>query len=219
MTKHLPLTDSRFLEFYGILLGDGWISRFKAKHHRDYNLHWIGITGNIHEEDYLLNHVIELIRSVSDSKIMIKRRTNDNALELVFNDKWLALALNEELFFPIGLKHDLMVRPDILSDWTRLKHVLRGLFDTDGTIYFDRAKGYARPYPIVELNMNEPKLIKQIITQLKKQRYHVTVSRNRSRLRLKGFSQVNRWFTEVKPYNNKHLIKYVKYVAPVAQLG
>ncbi|GEM_PF-6137817 len=67
----------------------------------------------------------------------IYKRKDSLGLELVFGYKNLIKKLNEEFKFPIGLKNNLSIPENIVHDWEKLKHVIRGLFDTDGSLYFD----------------------------------------------------------------------------------
>jgi len=96
-----------------------------------------------------------------------------------------------------------------MAFWDNAKNVLRGIFDTDGGIYFDKAAGYARPYPVIDITSHNPELLDWISKTLSEKGFKV-ISLKYS-IRLKTISQVERWFNEVKPSNGVHIQKWNRW--------
>ncbi|MBS3078650.1 hypothetical protein J4218_00860 [Candidatus Pacearchaeota archaeon] len=95
------IKNSLFLEFYGVLLGDGWISKLKYKNKITY---LIGISGHYSlDRDfflYLKNNILNLF----NRRAYLKDRPKYNSIELNFAHKSFLNYLNTELGFPIGKK-------------------------------------------------------------------------------------------------------------------
>ena len=82
-----------------------------------------------------------------------------------------------------------------------------GIFDAEGSIYFDKRKKYKKPYPIIEIHMNNPLLIKQVSEILKDNNIDNYVRDNFSRLYVYGEKEINNFIDKVEIKNPKHLKK------------
>ena len=110
--------------------------------------------------------------------------------------------------FPVGSKTKF--NTELLpSDFDNAIPVIRGIFDTDGGIYFDNAAGYARPYPTVDITSHNPELLDWLSRTLTKKGFKV-ISLKYS-IRLKTYGQVERWFNEVMPSNKVHVQKWNRW--------
>ena len=212
----LDLNNSAFLELYGVLLGDGWLSKLNYK---GKTIWLIGVSGNGTSDrdffSYLKNNIHFLFKRVPYQK----ERPNYNSIELNFSHKMLVAALNKELDFPIGKKINLKIHPKIyVLGYDKVKHVIRGIFDTDGCFYLDKTP-VGRPYPCISLTMKAPILMKQVHDLLlsegfKVYHYH---SNKIDKIILKGSIQVRKWLKEIgssNPYKHAKMQK-----ALVAQPG
>ena len=214
----IDINHPNFLEFYGALLGDGWISKLEYEKNKK-QVYWIiGLSGHSDlDRDYLTKKIKPIIEHLFKRKVLVKFKKNCNGMEIVFSCKELILFLNKKMNFPIGLKHDLEIPKKISDDWKKLKLVIRGIFDTDGSFYFDKTP-VGRPYPVVSICMKEPILLLQITKRLLEQGFKV--QQGKKQILLKGSIQTNKWFKEIQPSNNKHINKYLNWInAPVAQSG
>ena len=82
--------------------------------------------------------------------------------ELNFSHKMLIKALHETLEFPIGKKIDLVIHRRVYDQgFDKIKHIIRGIFDTDGSFYFDKTPS-GNPYPCISIKMKAPRLMVQI---------------------------------------------------------
>src|SRR3989338_9166943 len=144
----ISLEDPIFLEFYGILLGDGWLSRL---HYKNKITHLIGISGHrILDKDFHF-YCKENIKTIFQRSPYLKEIPKSNGRELLFSHVALHTFLSKELDFPIGNKINLRIHEKIYSQgFDKLKHVIRGIFDTDGSFYFDKTPA-GHPYPCISI--------------------------------------------------------------------
>lgn len=215
----IDLTNEKFLEFYGLLLGDGWLSKSYNKKY-DKIIWTIGVSGHSeNDRQYLLEKVKPMIKEMFNRKAYVKFKKDCRGMEIIFGHKNLIKFMNEQLDFPIGIKNNLTINEDISKDWNRLKFVIRGIFDTDGSIYLDKTP-VGKPYPTISISMKAPILISQIRKMLLENGFKVQLRKDKDEIKLKGYKQVNKWFNEIGSSNENHLKKYRVWLnAPVAQLG
>ncbi len=212
----LDLSNPLFLEFYGILLGDGWISNYKYRNKR----FWlIGISGHLKLDKNFFLYCKKNIKELFKRKVFFKIRPNFNSIEINFSHKMLLKFLNKELKFPIGKKIDLEINEKILDlGFDSLRHVIRGIFDTDGCFYLDKTPA-GHPYPCISIEMKAPILIKQLYDMLINQGFKVTYKEfnkhkeGQSKITLKGSKQLNKWMNKIGSSNPKHLNKINAFVA------
>lgn len=208
----LNLGDNKFLEFYGILLGDGWLSHLKCKNK---NIWFAGISGNRKLDREFFNYIMGNIKVLFGRDAYLKERPNYNSIELQLFHKAFIKSMNNELNFPIGEKLNLKIHNKIYgAGFDRVRHVIRGVLDTDGCVYIDKTPA-GKPYPCISIKMKAPILIKQIAEMLLKQGFKVSYIHNEKfqQIRLKGSKQLDKWMREIGSNNPRNLNK-IK--APVA---
>jgi len=195
----IDLQDPKFLEFYGNLLGDGWLSNFLSGG----KTFWlVGFCCNLTNEKELIKNYQKSVENLFKRKRKISEIPKNNTAVLVFNHKILLKYLNEKLKFPIGKKENLKIHESVCSmGFSKLKYVLRGLFDTDGSLYLQKNKKGLPVHPIVSLHMNEVALIKQIGGILEKEGFRVNYSDNYKMIKMQGKEQARRWLAEVGSSN------------------
>jgi hypothetical protein len=129
-------TSSKLAEIIGISLGDGCISITK-------NYHEYAVLGDrIEERSYYDSHVLPLLNKNLFKPLIGKEVPGKEYLKsgvygfYLFNKKvvdyLLSLGLNS------GSKLNAKIPSFILKDKKNQNYFLRGLFDTDGTIYFNK---------------------------------------------------------------------------------
>ena len=213
------MDDPLFLEFYGVLLGDGWIGKYRYKN-KITNL--IGISGNSRlDREFLLNWK-EHIKKLFQRNAFLKQKYDCNGIELNFCHKSLLDKLNKDLGFPIGKKIDLEINKDIFEmGFSKVKYIIRGIFDTDGSFYLDKTP-VGKPYPCISITMKAPKLIKQMYDILIGEGFRIVYYKGKNerkdtdKITLKGKKQLYKWMDKIGSSNPKHLNKIN---ALVAQLG
>lgn len=215
---NLDILNPLFLEFYGVLLGDGWIGEYK---HKGKITKIIGISGHISlDRDFLL-YCRGNIKKLFDRDGYLKIKQRYNSIELQFGHRELFRELNKNLRFPIGKKVNLRINKHIYSHgYNKVRHIIRGIFDTDGSFYLDKTSS-GNPYPCISINMKAPILIKQLYKILLQNGFKVGYRKERNMITLKGKKQIDKWMEEIGSNNPKHYIKYKNWLdnVPVAQLG
>lgn len=211
------LNDKKFLEFYGVLLGDGWIGRYKCKNK---TISLIGISGDSRFDKSFLIYLKNNLPILFGRKGYLKNRAG-NSIELQFSHKELLDWLSEEVDFPVGKKINLKIHQKIISlGFDKFKYVIRGIFDTDGSFYLDNTPS-GNPYPCISIQMKDPRLINQMYNILISRGFRATYQKDNPyrhpKITLKGSKQLNKWMLEIGSMNKRHLDKINKFV-PVAQL-
>ena len=203
----LDITNPLFLEFYGILLGDGWIGKYIYKEKINF---LIGISGHLKLDRDFLIYCQMNIQELFKRKAYLKEKPKYNALEINFSHKSFLEELNRELGFPIGKKINLRISKKIASQgYNRLKHVIRGIFDTDGSFYLDKTPS-GKAYPCISIEMKAPILIGQVYECLISEGFKVNFQQRnfgKCRITLKGRRQLDKWMKEIGSSNPKHLNK------------
>tara|TARA_Y100000310_G_scaffold344501_1_gene457595 strand:- start:1012 stop:2010 length:999 start_codon:yes stop_codon:yes gene_type:complete len=205
----VDIYNKNFLEFYGALLGDGWLSKQWNKKEKKFS--WtLWFSGHLFDdEEYLLR--IEMFAFALFGRTgSIKIKPKTNCREFSFGHKKLVKFFNSYLRFPIGKKIALKVPEELFQEWDCFKFIIRGLFDTDGSLYFDLDPRYRNPYPILEISTSFETLREQLSEVLKSRNFRVI--KYKCGIRLKGESQLLRWFEEIKPQNKKHILKYENFL-------
>lgn len=206
----IRLDDPKFLEFYGVLLGDGWLSKFNIKNK---TLYVIGISGDKRYDKEFYFYLKEVIRDIFNRNAYIREIKHNNGMELKFSHKMLIKFMNEKINFPIGKKFDLRIPDEIYGlGFSNTKYILRGIFDTDGCFYFDKDPA-GKPYPTISIEMKEHILIKQLYDLLIKEGFKVSyrIGKNNKlgtdRITLKGNVQLKKWMDSIGSSNLRHLRK------------
>ena len=183
--------NEHLYEFYGILMGDGCISRYYSCNHLHHELR---IDGNaITDVDYYYNYVVPLITKITGRVPKPRFRKDCKGMYITFQDKGFALFLHTYLEFPIGKKGNIIIKNEVLQDFEKLKHVLRGLFDTDGCIYFTKNNSEERYYPILEITSYSFDLITQLKSALTLAGFKVKISHYQDSIKLHGKENLFKW--------------------------
>ena len=203
----VDLDNPLFLEFYGILLGDGWLSNFKV---RNKKVWLIGISSNLRLDKEFVVYYKMNIKELFKREGTTRKRIDNNVSEFIFGHKILLKYLNERLNFPIGKKENLEI-PDIIYSlgFDKVKYVIRGIFDTDGSIYLERNRKGIPSYPIISIHMKEQRLINQIGEMLGKEGFKVNYSDNNYMIKIKGRHQIKKWLDKIGSSNSYKLNKII----------
>lgn len=197
-------------EFVGILIGDGYIYTNKNKY-------IIGFTGSpITDKDYY-EYVKELIRKVWKKEVTIKER--NKGLRIAFGSK----EISDFLINGLGLAHGIdksenIVIPEcITKEWRLVKHSIRGIVDTDGSIFVAKKPGVIK-YPSIEITTSSPKLALQLHGILTKNGFRVAKiwkyksklsKRTTYKVPLNGFENLDKWVREIS-FSNPYKLNRAK---------
>ena len=87
---------------------------------------------------------------------------------------------------------------------------IRGLFDTDGGIFFDKRKSYCKPYPRIFFNTVSKGLFSQVSDFLSRNFKFYSSYRKENKsygLEIYGYKNLKKWMTLVGFSNERHLRK------------
>ena len=102
--------------------------------------------------------------------------------------------------------------PDYIKDSSKHNKLsfVRGYFDTDGCLRFDKNKSNLHKYPRIEFGSASQQMIydlKELLSELGFKN-HIWKDNKYLKLCIAGRVMLEKWIKEVKPKNPKHLNKY-----------
>src|SRR3989344_4830064 len=210
--------DIILAEIYGALLGDGCLSGYYAKSSKRWR-NEVVFTGNISEEDYFVNFIKKELESRFGFKGRINRKLKDHAIEIHFTAKAVFTYFSK--IFPAGKKPESLCFPAfILSNSKLLIPCLRGLFDTDGSIYLGynkkkiNGKITYKYYNVIQLKMRAPVLIKQvkqIFSDLRFKSNKITFDGTRSIIRISDQNSVKEFISRIGFRNIRNKERLAKF--------
>lgn len=151
-------------ELVGAFIGDGHV-------YRGFRKYIVGFTGDKIKDAAYFDYLCSLIKTAWD--IEKKPFFRSGGLRIVFQSKQIALRLHDFFKLPKGHKCYTVTIPQALaSDWSNAKHVLRGLIDTDGSVFVSKKPGIEK-YPSLEITTTSPELAKQVRAILLAQGFRV----------------------------------------------
>lgn len=196
--------DEGLSELIGAFIGDGFTNKYGGAYQ-------IQFTGHaVLDKEYYLKTIIPIIKKISsnfDPRLVLK----DNTLRLNIYSKELFLILTKRFGFQPGKKAYTVIIPQEIAASANQKIInscIRGIFDTDGCVFFDKRKSYYTPYIRIALHMSSKELLKQICDILKKQNIIVTVTKDYLSLQINGNENCNRFINTIGFHNNRHLSKF-----------
>lgn len=190
------------------MIGDGCLLYYPK--HRIYG---IEITGNATEETDYYDKIARFIKNEFNlkSRIYVKHQPLGLALKLVVYNKKLA-----EFMLNCGITtnktYTIKISDEFLT-WKKSKFILRGIFETDGSLYFSKSKTKTdKPsYPRLEIKTASFCLAKQIMEILNKNGFKAHCHQNGSTkvVYLSGVNMLEKWVKEIGFNSNKNTSKYL----------
>ncbi len=192
------MLNENIAELVGILIGDGYI-------YRKNNKYQIGFVGNPITDKELFFRIQKILLEEfnKESKLTFRER----GLRFVINSKEISNFLVNGLRIPYGEdKCEKVIIPKVfMNDWKLSRKVLRGIMDTDGTVFVSKKPGIEK-YPTMEITTVSQKLAIQIKKILDEQGFRVGNIR-------KSLSKMNKRFAYRVPlYGKNNLKKWLKEI-------
>jgi DNA-binding transcriptional regulator WhiA len=199
-------------ELVGALIGDGYIYRKNRKYQ-------IGFVGSPITDKEFFEHLKKLILNEWKKEAKIKFR--ERGLRMVIDSKEIASFLIDELKIAHGEGkcERVKIPEEIVRDWNLVKHTLRGIFDTDGSVFVAKKPGVEK-YPSIEMTTASLELAEQIKEILINQGFRVAkIWAYRSNLQrrkvykvpLNGKENIRKWIEKIgssNPYKLQRMIEY-----------
>lgn len=199
-------------ELIGALIGDGYIYKNKGKYQ-------IGFVGSPKTDGKYFQYIKELILKEWKKEAKIKFR--ERGLRIVINSKEICNFLINELSIPHGEgKCEKVFIPEIiLNEWNLAKNTIRGIADTDGSVFVAKKPGIEK-YPSIEITTDSKVLAEQLKKILMENGFRVAnIWKYRSKLSkrttykiaLNGKENIKKWVNGIgfsNPYKLERAINY-----------
>ncbi len=154
--------DKDFALLYGIMLGDGCLSRYVTK--EGYTRNCLVISGSsLDDVPFFENLIRPILKKLRGRDLNIKFKKDCNGIEFNFLDKELFEFLSKT-GFPIGKKLDRLFIPKIFYDMDLVSYVVAGFFATDGSLVL--TKNPTKYYPRLEIHVISKTLLKEVYDYL-----------------------------------------------------
>ncbi len=200
-------------EFIGIIMGDGCI-RYSTKK-RVYSFE---LVGDVDEHKEYFDRISDLIFSLASRrpKIWVRYEKLGRSLRLMINCKKFVEFLLNDLRLQKSPKTFRTRIPKKFLDWNYSKHIIRGLFETDGSLYFSKSKKGKYPnYPRLEIKSSSEVLLKQLLSILSSNGFNPHIIRSNTdrthRILLSGEKMLEKWHNDIGFNTIKNLSKYQFY--------
>jgi len=200
-TYTIPRFSEELAEFCGIMLGDGCISKYQVK-----------ITLNSAEEFEYGAYIVSLILNLFGIHPTLTRRLTTNAFDIVISRIGIVDFLTETCGLKLGNKVE---QSADIPEWIKenkkyLRGCMRGLFDTDGSVFTHRyvSKGKEYRYKKIGFTSLSMPLLDSVYKLLNDQGLKARFG-SRFDVRIDGKKDVQRYFEVFGSHNSKHLNRYV----------
>ena len=198
--------EENIAEFIGVMLGDGSIgiydthARDKIKKHRV-----VKVTLDSRNKQYT-EYVSKLMENVLGFKPTIRFKKNENAVDIsTFRKNVFEYVLND-LGLKISPKWNKMEIPKEYTYGKLALIILRGLFDTDGSVTIFNNNGTI--YPRIEIRVMPSPAQNQIINILEKNKFNFKIQRldkGNIKIRISGKKELKNWFEKVGSSNQLYI--------------
>ncbi len=213
----MEMTDE-FSELLGAFVGDGWTSQGN-------NSKMLVISGNPLDEKEYYERIKGLFKQVFGIEVR-PRHFHYWKTYGVMVCKPKIIEEFHKMGMPLGHKSSIVTVPtSVLNDKKFHVPFLRGLFDTDGTIYFQKSynsnaskwQKNHRHVPIIELCSVSPDLMKSVYKMFRDLGFNFRFVKKRiskrgryteHKIRITGKGNIRRFFKEVHPKNQRHVNKF-----------
>ncbi|MFH1376766.1 MAG: LAGLIDADG family homing endonuclease [Candidatus Woesearchaeota archaeon] len=195
-------------EEFGIHIGDGSMNFYKEKG-------LVSIAINPNEKKYM-DFIKRLYWSLYKVSVNLRNWSRAYGFQLSSNE---LVEFKYKQGLPLGKKENINIPHWIKKNEQYQKACLRGIFDTDGTLYIE--KKYNKPYPRIQISSISQNLIKDIHEILVNLDFKVSLWKENFRnknwktrhvIALRGYKQVQKWMDEIGTNNPKNLEKYNKLI-------
>ena len=194
----------RLAEFIGILLGDGSISLLPSKQYSTF--YCVKVTLDKRECQYR-DYVAQQFFDVFGVMPKIKERPEQNTVDICnFTKQAVQKVLS--LGMLTSPKWHRAVIPKQYMSREFGKYILRGYFDTDGSVVLTNNNGTC--YPRLEMKISPAPMQQQLIALLDLYGFRFgvyNIGKGKVRVQMNGKRQLEKWLAEIGFSNLKHLTK------------
>ncbi|MDP7323384.1 MAG: LAGLIDADG family homing endonuclease [Candidatus Woesearchaeota archaeon] len=196
----------------GIHVGDGSMNIYNNNQH----LYTVACH-KMEEKNYMDHYVLPLIKRIY-KKEPKPRYWSQGSYGFRICSKDIITFKKEKLGLPLGKKINIEIPRIIKRNTNLMRHFLRGLFDTDGSLTLTAQNNTI--YPRIYFSNISKKLVKQVQEFLSNEGYKVQTWKitydhkpwnDTYKLSVNSEIMLNKWVKEIGFSNTKHLIKLQKF--------
>lgn len=205
LNKPIPIRKPRkseeLAEFVGIVMGDGGISKYQ-----------LTITLNFRDDKEYIKFVVKLIKKLFNVKPGVYHNPKDSVDDIVISRIELIKFCTEKL----GLKQGNKIKQQIdIPDWIKNNKkfqiaCVRGLVDTDGSVFTHRYKVNGKMYGYKKLaftSRSKP-LVSSVYDIFKSVRLNPNIAQKGRDVRIDNMEGIKKYFQVIGTHNPKHLKRY-----------
>ena len=199
-------------EFIGIVLGDGHVCSYKKG--KKIGVYCIRIAGDLEKDkEYHLRHIKEIYEKLFDlqAKEIIRERVNERFLDF-YSKQLVDLFISMEIKAGNKIRNQSTIPRWIFNNKDHLKFCLRGLIDTDGSIF----RMSKRDYKLLRINFTNHNitLLNDVRKAFLALEYHPSKIINNRQFYISRQNEIKKYIGEIGFKNPKH-IKRLKEFSPV----
>lgn len=193
-------------EFVGILLGDGSIGKYECKR-GDGTVsvqHCVKVTLSSEEVEYI-GYVNSLYQELFGINPSVNERKGEKTCDIRTFQKELFEFMTKQAGLKVSPKWDSAIIPNKYLNNSLEKHVLRGYFDTDGSLVLTDNNGTI--YPRLEMKICPSPMQSQFIGILERKGFNFgsyDIGKGKVRIQMNGKKQLEKWITKIGFKNQKH---------------
>ena len=198
--------NSKEAELIGMHTGDGTLYKTNSG-----SIVW-ELRGSKEEKEYY-SHISELLNSLFGVSLAPKERSGglNGCYGIQTCNKAITRFFIEQGFKPGPKAHTAYIFDTVKNGNKTIKYsFIRGLFDTDGCLRFEKNRTKIRYYPRIEFGFASKNLREDLFNLLSSLGFKVYRWDDKDclKLGLAGFENLKRWMSKISPKNSKHLIRY-----------
>ncbi len=205
--------EKQIAEFIGIMLGDGNLGRYKSKvNSKIKTQHRIRISLDSRNKNYI-KYVINLIKEILKIEPKVHYKKNENVADIGVYRKDTFFWLRDKIGLKESPKWNNMEIPKKYFQERFYPFILKGLFDTDGSLTIFKNNGIL--YPRIEIKICPSPTQKQIIKILNNLRFNYRIQnldKGKIRVRISGVKELQKWFKLIGSANIIHIEKANKFI-------
>lgn len=205
MTKAKPINQKLMAEFIGILLGDGCIGIYRCKKGKGTHIQYrVKITLDSRNVGYVA-FTAHLFSKVFGFRPLVRNRTGENTCDVLSYKKETVRFLLEEVGLKLSPKWDTAGIPKAFTTKECGAFVLRGYFDTDGSVIVFDNNG--TKYPRIEMKVCPAPMQKQfaeILSRLEIRFRAHEIGKGKIVIQVNGRKEVQKWASIIGSDNPVH---------------
>ncbi|MFB6099947.1 MAG: hypothetical protein ABEK16_01615 [Candidatus Nanohalobium sp.] len=207
------LTNPDLAEFVGIMLGDGSIGRYECSRGDSSSSEQfvVKVTISKDESDYE-DYIFDLFEKLFAIEPISYRKKNENTLDIRCFNPDLFDFMTGQVGLKTAPKKDRALIPERYMTEELRKEVLRGYFDTDGSLVLTDNNGYL--YPRLEMKISRSPMQEQFVQLIEDEGFrfgNYELENGKIRIQMNGEEQLQKWVEEVGFSNQRHLDKLERF--------